>query len=315
MGEQEEQKISPEWDEYFTNICNGREGHPLDYLSQFICPQLVGKEWINIRKVLLLQLLTKNDSNYRMRLNTLLEGEPGTGKTEVMLWWRENLEGILINGELCSKTGLVGDARGNRVTPGLLADYDGHMILVDELDKMNMKDSNGLLQAMEEGQYFIVKGKHRQPFKAEIRVIASVNEIDKVPKPLLDRFDFVYKCTTASREERAEQVQMIVDSFIGKNEEETNILKAYVRWLGDFEPKIMPEDVADVVETIRTYIKKAKGVKIEKVSYRSLEWSVLRIAHALTKLQKKNIERKDAEEAFFIKHKTLLKIYPKVGEE
>lgn len=291
---------------YFDSI---RLNKPLDCLSQFICPHLVGSEWMDIRKATLLMLLTQNDSVTRMRLHVLLVGSAGTGKTEKLLWWRENLDAVMINGELASKTGLVGDARGNRVTPGLLADYDGNVVCIDELDKMNTRDQSGLLQAMEEGQYIIVKGKHRQPFRAEVRVIGACNELGLIQRPLLDRFDFIYFCTTASREERAEQTPRIVDSFFGKEQDEYKIVKKYVQWLGDFNPIIMPEDRIDVVDTIQKYILNAKEVEIEKVSYRSLEMSILRAAWAMAKLQKKNINKQDVIEAIIFKDRVLRKLY------
>ena len=304
------QEFPTELKDYFTNICNGAEGKPLDYLSQFICPHLVGEEWIDIRKALLLMLLTQSDTKKRMRLHTLLVGVAGSGKTEAILWWRENMEGIIVNGELCSKTGLVGDARGNRVSSGLLADYDGHFVLVGEIDKMPVRDQNGLLQAMEEGQYTIIKGKHRQPFKAEVRVIGSTNELEKIQKPLLDRFDFVYRCTMANREDRAKQTEKIVNAFIGKTDEEiAGMIRAYVKWVGDFSPMILPDDRESVVGALQTYILKAKEVEIEKVSYRSLEMSILRIAWAMAKLRKKNIEYQDVVDAIIFKDKILRKIY------
>jgi len=306
----EEGKFTPELNTYFTNICNGVEGHPLEYLSQFICSHLVGNEWIDIRKALLLMLLTQSDSKMRYRLHTLLVGVAGSGKTEVLLWWRENMEGILVNGELCSKTGLVGDARGNRVSAGLLADYDNHFVLVDEIDKMPIRDQNGLLQAMEEGQYIIIKGKHRQPFKAEVRVVGSTNELEKIQKPLMDRFDFIFRCSMANREERAEQTPKIVKSFIGTSDEEASgMLRGYIKWLGDFSPIILPDDLNDVIGAIQTYIRKAKEVEIEKVSYRSLEMSILRIAWAMAKLQRKNIDKNDVIEAIIFKDRILRKIY------
>ena len=295
-----------ELENYFQSICNR---NPLDYLSSLICPQLVGKEWIDIRKAGLLILLTQQDSAIRTRLHMLLVGLPGTGKTEFLLAWRENLQGILINAELTSKTGLVGDARGKKVTAGLLADFDGNIVLCDELDKMSARDSNGLLQAMEEGQYIIVKGKHRTPFKAEVRVIGSANEMNKIQKPLLDRFDFVYKCTTATREERAEQTEKIVDGFMGVNEKEyANIIRGYIEWIGDFSPIIIPEHRENVINTLRAYILKTK-TEIDNISYRSLECSILRIAWAMAKLQKKNIEKNDMIEAIIFKDRILRRIY------
>ena len=311
--EKDEEKTNSdsELDMYFQNICNGSEGNPLDYLSQLICPHLVGSEWVEIRKAGLLMLVTENDSTKtRMRLHMLLVGKPGTGKTEVMIWWRQNMQGILINAELCSKTGLVGDARGNKVTAGLLADYDGNFVLVDELDKMAMRDQNGLLQAMEEGRYIIVKGKHRQPFKAEVRIIGSTNELSKIQTPLVDRFDFVFKCTTATRDDRADQVGRIVDSFIGTDDEEySKILRGYLAWLGEFSPVITPENRDTVVNTIKAYILKAKEVDIPKVSYRSLELSILRIAWAMAKIKRKNVTKEEVVDAIVFKDKILRKLY------
>jgi DNA replicative helicase MCM subunit Mcm2 (Cdc46/Mcm family) len=301
-----------ELENYFQSICNGEEGNPLDYLSQLICPHLVGKEWVDIRKAGLMMLLTQNESQNktRMRLHSLLVGKPGTGKTEYLFWWRENLQGILINAELCSKTGLVGDARGHRVTAGLLADYDGNFVLADELDKMPMRDQNGLLQAMEEGQYIIVKGKHRTPFKAEVRIIGSTNEISKIQKPLLDRFDFVYSCKTATREERADQVSKIVHSFMGKDEGEyASIVKGYVDWLGNFDPVILSsDDLREVISMIKKYILRTH-TEIDEVSYRSLECSILRIAWAMAKIRKKNIEKQDVIEAIIFKDRVLKELH------
>lgn len=307
------EELPQELIDYFQNICDGREGKPLDYLSQLICPHLVGREWIDIRKAGLLMLLTQDDTKTRMRLHMLLVGEPGTGKTELLLWWKENLEGILVNAELCSKTGLVGDARGSKITPGLLADYDSNFVLTDELDKMLARDQNGLLQAMEEGQYTIVKGKHRQTFQAEVRIIGSTNDIEKIQKPLLDRFDFVFKCSTASREDRIEQTPKIVQTFMGIGAKDyAKILRGYVHWIGDFSPVILPEHQETVVKTLQTYIKKAKNIEIEKISYRSLELSILRIAWAMAKLQKRNITRDDVVDAIIFKNNILKELYGKV---
>lgn len=303
----EAEKLSPEIIEYFQKIC---DNNPLDYLSEMMAPHLVGQEWKRIRKAGLLTLVTGSDMNQRNRVHMLLVGKPGTGKTEYMLWWRENLQGILINAELCSKTGLVGDASGSYVVPGLLADFDRNIVLVDELDKMGMDDQNGLLQAMEEGQYIIVKGTHREPFKAEIRIIGSVNEIDRIQKPLLDRFDFVYNCTTATRKERADQLGKIVDSFMGQGDiQYAKYIRGYLRWLGNFNPIILPENRDIVINTIATYLIKVEEVKVEEISYRSLECSILRIAWAMAKLKKKNITRDEVTEAIIFKNEILRRLY------
>ena len=94
MSEENKNKI----DEYFQSICNDK---PLEKLSKFICPSLVGKEWVRIRQSGLLTLVTSSDNTTRMRLHLLLDGKPGTGKSIFGLWWRENLQGI--QGKQCAR--------------------------------------------------------------------------------------------------------------------------------------------------------------------------------------------------------------------
>ena len=169
-------------EEYFQIVA---KENPLKFFSKHICPYLVGTQWDIIRKCTILMGVTTDRPNMRMRLHILLCGGPGTGKSELLGWWQQKMDGVLVNSELTSKTGLVGDARGKTIHPGLLARSDGSVLLVDELDKMSIEDQNGLLQAMEEGEYIITKGKNRQNFKAEVRVIATCNNINKIQQPLV----------------------------------------------------------------------------------------------------------------------------------
>jgi hypothetical protein len=230
--------------------------------------------------------------------------------TELMLWWQDNLQGVMINSENTSKTGLVGDARGGDITPGLLAQYDGNFVLLDELDKMSNQDANGLLQAMEEGSYKIIKGKHRKKFQAEVRVIASANDVRKIQPPLFDRFDFIYECKTATRDDRAKNVPRITQSFFGDDDEKlANILNGYMIWLGDTTPSAF-SDKKTIDIYIANYIRKVKEVDVVRASYRFLEMSIMRIAWAIAKLHKREvIIPKDVEDAIVFKHDTMRRVY------
>jgi len=281
------------------------EKKPFEFLSRYLCPELVGEEYDMIRKATLLLLVTEVDIRCRHRLHELLWGSAGTGKTVFLSWIEKNVQGVKINAEMTSKTGLVGDARGNKITPGLLAEYDGNVVCIDELDKMNAKDQNGLLQAMEEGEYMIVKGRKRNKFRAEIRAIASANEIDRITRPLLDRFDFIFSLTKPPREERAKHTPRLVKNFIGQtDEQEIAVLKAYLEWIKDFEPTILEEDLSKVVEMIQMYILKTH-TNIDPISFRNLEESILRIAYAMAKLEKRNITTEHIKKSIMFKDKII----------
>jgi len=270
-------------------------------LSRYLFPEIVGEQYEPVRRATLLTLATHHDIRKRTRIHILLHGDAGSGKTEILLWLKNKLNAYFVNAEYASKVGLAGDARGNEITPGALAEANGMVMCIDELDKMSYKDQSALLQAMEEGQYTIIKGKHRKKFNAEVRVIATANDITKIQKPLLDRFDFVFHLKTPNKEERAEQVEKLIDQFFGFFESpEGDVVREYMSWIRSYEPGV--EELDTIKSVMRSYIKLTN--QTDK-SYRSLELSILRVGYALAKLQHSNITPKTIVRAIQMKDDTL----------
>jgi len=273
------------------------------YFAEYFFPDLVGEQYDEVRRSALLCAASAGYDEVcrtRRRLHMLLVGPPGCGKTEILLWFNRHLNAHFVNAEFTTKVGLSADARGGEVTPGVLAEADGGIICIDELDRLSHNDQNALLQAMEEGTYIVVKGKHRQRLRANVVVIASANEKKKIQKALLDRFDFIHELKTPSREERIKTVPTLVESFFSPETSQEKILHRYLYFVQKHEPKVSDEVKERISQLIMTYIRIAKS-DITQFSYRSLELSILRVAYAIAKLQRSDLKEEHVNQAIRLK--------------
>jgi len=205
------------------------------FFSKYFFPDLVGEQYDEVRRSALLCAATAGfeTGRVRRRLHMLLVGPPGCGKTEILLWFNRHLDAHFVNAEFTTKVGLSADARGGEVTPGVLAEADGGIICIDELDRLAHNDQNALLQAMEEGSYMVIKAKHRKRLRANVVVIASANDKEKIQKPLLDRFDFIHELKTPTREERMKTVGTLVETFFSSATTQEKVLRHYLRFFAD----------------------------------------------------------------------------------
>ncbi|MFL6420778.1 MAG: AAA family ATPase [Nitrososphaeraceae archaeon] len=62
------------------------------------------------------------------------------------------------------------------------------IIIIDEIDKMPIKDQEGLLTMMERGEFTSTKVRNTQTVKANIVIFATSNSTERLSKPLLSRF-------------------------------------------------------------------------------------------------------------------------------
>jgi len=289
------------------------QGILFDYLANLIAPHLEGEQYQPIRKAILLLLASSTDIGiHRCRLHVLLWGDPGSGKTEILRWIMDYLAPYGIKTEFVdavriSKVGLTVDARGKEPKPGLLVRAHKGLALIDELDKAKIEDLNGLLSAMENGKFKVTVGGVDEWFDAEVRVIATANEIQKFPKQLVDRFDFVFEVQKPSIDERKRNVDKLVDQFFGEFDPARTAyeLAQYLSHIAGFHPKTTPETRERIKAIMRAYMDLRHNSDITSKSYRNFELSVFRIAYAYAKLHRRDIMPEDIIEALKLKDSEL----------
>jgi DNA replicative helicase MCM subunit Mcm2 (Cdc46/Mcm family) len=169
------------------------------------------------------------------RLHFLLEGSPATAKSLFMLCIQKAIPQSYY-------------ATGSRTTaPGLtdaLFSYEPKVLLLDEIEKTDMRSYAVLLSLMESGTVVETKYRRHITGKMDTIVIGACNSSTKLPPELISRFDFHLKLKPYDR-----------DDFV-------KVCKIY---LSHFED--IPEDLAEYIglkvwssPRIPSDVRKARGI-------------------------------------------------------
>jgi holliday junction DNA helicase RuvB len=115
------------------------------------------------------------------RAHTLLAGPPACAKSMFMLEIEKFLgtKVYFAEGAATTKAGLQKFVSENP---------HKEIIIIDEIDKMPMKDQEGLLTMMERGNFTSTKVRNTKTVKADIVIFATSNSTERLSKPLLSRF-------------------------------------------------------------------------------------------------------------------------------
>jgi holliday junction DNA helicase RuvB len=115
------------------------------------------------------------------RAHTLLTGPPACAKSLFMLQIEELISPKVYFAEeaATTKAGLQKFIAENP---------HKEIIIIDEIDKMPMKDQEGLLTMMERGEFTSTKVGNTKSVKANIVIFATSNSTERLSKPLLSRF-------------------------------------------------------------------------------------------------------------------------------
>jgi Holliday junction resolvasome RuvABC ATP-dependent DNA helicase subunit len=115
------------------------------------------------------------------RAHTLLIGPPACAKSLFILQTENIMRSkvYFAEGAATTKAGLQKFIAENQ---------DKEIIIIDEIDKMPVKDQEGLLTMMERGEFTSTKVRNTRNVKANIVIFATSNSIARLSKPLISRF-------------------------------------------------------------------------------------------------------------------------------
>jgi holliday junction DNA helicase RuvB len=135
-----------------------------------------GIERLDDIKEMLLRALESQE-----RAHTLLIGPPACAKSLFVLEIEKLMRSKIYfaEGAATTKAGLqkfIGENQHKEI------------IIVDEIDKMAMKDQEGLLTMMERGEFTSTKVRNTRTVRANVVIFATSNSTELLSKPLLSRF-------------------------------------------------------------------------------------------------------------------------------
>lgn len=257
-----------------------RENDLLSFWGQKLNPRIIGMDME--RQACLVCLASPGDkSGIRRRSHTLIYGPPGTAKTILIDYIKHHLGAVGV-GPTSSEAGLKFDARASG-TEGALIMAHGGTLVIEEIDKLDRRALEALYEAMSNGEFEVHKGDIRKTFRAEIRVIAVGNVIDKLPAPLLDRFDMRFYVQIPSKGiEKKITDDLYQDWLVDKEDYRGEKLRAYLEYVKDYEPAITPETMDKCMRLKNAYI----DLSEKDPNIREKE-AFLRVAYTIAKINRK----------------------------
>jgi replicative DNA helicase Mcm len=181
------------------------------------------------------------------------------------------------------------------MVPGILVLANNGVACIDELDKMQKEDREGLHTSMEQGIISKSKAGIRAIFKANTSILAAANPIYgrfdlnsdipdqlKIEPTLMDRFDLVFwfvSSESMSQEKEIAEALRILDPPAA---EDTSMLGKYVKLASQNMPGHTPDSMGDIARAWS--ILKKKSSNPESIGVRHLQ-AIRRISEASAKIR------------------------------
>lgn len=303
-------------------------------LQKSICPSLYGLE--NIKQAILYLLfggVVKELEDVRVRgdIHVLLVGDPGTGKSQLLVFTQSVApRGILTTGRLSTAVGLTAAVvkekdGGFALEAGAMVLADKGVCCIDELDKMREEDRGAIHPAMEQQVVPVAKGGIIATLNSRTALLAAANptlgrynsyqtitQNINLPVTLLSRFDLIFVIKDIPNLEVDAEIAMHILKNYQKGTSKPEIAPVNVRKYINYAKTITPKLTDEVIDRARNFYVKMRGASIEggegaaiAITARQLE-SVIRLSEARARIfLRDEITVEDMEAAINLMTKSL----------
>ena len=278
------------------------QDEPLCALKKYFFKDVYGHD--HVKDAIILQQFSGGTSSKTKRdnIHLLLAGDPAAGKSKMLKNVYQKVSGVYTTGIGTSAVGLTAtvyrEADGRwSIDGGALVLANGRTVFVDELDKMNLNQTSGLLEAMEQQTVSISKASISMVLPTKFNLLAAANprfsnvfKDDeppylqlKLPAPLLSRFDLIFVLRNTQKDSFSDR-QLLTNIM---NEEESNDvlgvdLNEYLGYARSFNPTLLPEIKEHLVNIFTENKEKAAKREIP-LSVRQLE-GLIRLVKARARM-------------------------------
>ncbi len=263
-------------------------------------------------------------------INIFLVGDPGTAKSEMgKSVYRAAPRAFYTSGRGSSGVGLTAATIKDNITgvymlePGITVLADKGLAIIDEFDKMDVKDRSALHEVMEQQTVSIARGGINATLNARASIIAIANpvygkydpfknlteNIPNIPIPLLTRFDMIFVVRDVPNKEKDTKIaKHIISAHNNNNNSPHNTansmdIETFTKYLRIAKKKHPILSAAAEEKIISYYIKMRNTDESESgftITPRQLE-GLIRLTISRAKfLLKDTADQEDADRAIHI---------------
>lgn len=251
----------------------------------------------------------------RGNINILLIGDPGAGKSALLIYARNVApRAVYASGRSSSAAGLTAAVLRDEMSLGFVLEAgalvlaDGGIACLDEFEKMNEQDRAAIHEIMEQGTLSIAKAGIVATLNARTSVLAAANpkfgrfdsyrsladQID-LPPTILSRFDLIFPIRDVPKEDKDRMIAQHILKFRAMPEEgmkqdiESDLLRKYVSYARKNISPTISQEAAKRMEDFYADMRRggAEGANPVPVTPRQLE-SIVRLSEARSRMRLAN---------------------------